>query len=358
MNPAVHVIELDRVYSPRAAHRNGPEIGRASDLRTIKFPPISYLVPGYIAEGCTILAGRPKLGKSWLCLEIGLGVATGGNCLGSINCAEGSVLYLALEDNRRRLQRRLDRLLPSVAADWPERLHYATEWPKAEEGGLDHLRNWIERTPDARLIIVDVLAAFRSSRGNQQSLYEADYAAVAGLQALASEYSVGVVIVHHVRKGPSEVDPFEKVSGTMGLTGAADSVLVLDREANGVTLYGRGRDIEEIETALRFDSDMCRWVSLGEASEVRRTDERAEILSVLIDASEPLNPREIAIATQMPRNNVDQLLFKMAKGGEVLKTGRGRYIHHGRTDLLQPPHKNDKKIRDELTSGEGGLADE
>jgi hypothetical protein len=318
------------------------------------FPPIAYLVPGYIAEGCTILAGRPKLGKSWLCLEIGLGVASGGICLGSIKCEEGSVLYLALEDNKRRLQRRLDRLIPSLAADWPERLHYATEWPRAEEGGLDHIRSWIECTPDARLIIVDVLAAFRSSRGNQQSFYEADYAALAGLQALASDYSVGVIIVHHVRKGPSDIDPFEKVSGTMGLTGAADSVLVLDRDANGVTLYGRGRDMEEIETAVRFDADKCRWVSLGEASEVRRTDERSDILSVLIDAAEPLSPRDISIGARMPRNNVDQLLFKMAKSGEVLKTGRGKYIHPSRRDIVEPPHKNDKKIRKEQASGDEG----
>lgn len=184
---------------------------------------------------------------------------------------------------------------------------------------------------------------FRPARGNQRSPYEADSAAISGLQALASKYGVAIVIVHHVRKSPAETDPFEKVSGTMGLTGAADTVLVLDRDANGVTLYGRGRDIEEIETAVTFDKDACRWIVMGEASEVRRTDERSQILSVLIDATESLSPQEIALGADMPRNNVDQLLFKMTSAGEVVKAGRGKYVHLGEPISWIPPIRTIRK---------------
>jgi hypothetical protein len=84
---------------------------------------------------------------------------------------------------------------------------------------------------------------------------------------------------------------------------------------------------------------------------VRRSYERAEILSVLIDADAPMNPRDIAIGANMPRNNVDQLLFKISKAGEVLKAARGRYVHSERSDLIDAPprnpHKNDKKIRND-----------
>jgi RecA-family ATPase len=177
------------------------------------FEPIRYVVPGYIAEGCTILAGRPKVGKSWLCLEGGLAVAEGSTCLGGILCEKGSVLFLALEDNRRRLQRRIDKVVSPFGGDWPAAFHFATEWPRADEGGIELIRDWIERTPDARLIVVDVLAMFRPTRGNQQSLYEADYAAVSGLQSLASRYGVAIVIVHHLRKSPAETDPFERFRG-------------------------------------------------------------------------------------------------------------------------------------------------
>jgi RecA-family ATPase len=113
-----------------------PQIRSAHELRRREFDPIRYVVPGYIAEGCTLLAGRPKLGKSWLVLEMGLAVATGEACLGGILCEQGDVLYLALEDNERRLQKRIDKVLGPLH-EWPQSFQYATEWPRASDGGLD-----------------------------------------------------------------------------------------------------------------------------------------------------------------------------------------------------------------------------
>jgi hypothetical protein len=250
------------------------------------------------------------------------------------------VLYLALEDNERRLQSRITKILGS-ADEWPARFCYATEWPRADAGGLEEIGKWICSAEKPRLVVVDILAMFRSPRGKEQQLYESDYTAIQGLQAIASKTGVAIVIVHHLRKSLSEVDPFEKVSGTLGLSGAADTVLILDRDARGCTLYGRGRDIEEVEQAVQFDKGTCRWTVLGAAIEVRRTDERAKILSVLASDKKPMSPCDIAAGTGMPRNNVDQLLLKMAKAGEVLKTSRGHYKHPSST----PPDKNDKKIR-------------
>jgi AAA domain len=315
----------------------------AATLRTKIFDPIKYIVLGYIAEGATILAGRPKLGKSWLMLSVGLAVSRAGKCLGDTKCEEGDVLYLALEDNERRLQSRITKLI-GFANEWPARFHYATEWPRANAGGLEQIRKWIASVEKPRLIVVDVLAMFRPPRDPKLSPYECDYDAVQQLQRIALDTGVAIVIVHHLRKSVSEVDPFEKVSGTLGLSSAADTVLVLDRDASGATLYGRGRDIEEIETAVEFNKGTNTWRVLGEAAEVRRTNERAQILSVLIDADEPISPRDIAAKTGMPRNNVDQLLFKMAKAGEVLKSGRGHYLHPS----IHTPDKNDKKIRNDI----------
>jgi hypothetical protein len=319
------------------------------------FPPIGYVVPGYIAEGCTLLAGRPKLGKSWLVLESGLAVALGGDCLGGIACEQGDVLYLALEDNRRRLQRRIDKVLGAFTRDWPEAFEYATEWPRANEGGLAKIREWIVSKPNPRLVIVDVLAMFKPVRGSSESLYEADYAAIKGLQGLAGEFGVAIVVVHHTRKSGAESDPFEKVSGTLGLSGAADTTLILDRDGNGATLYGRGRDVEEIESAVVFDKVGCRWHVQGAASEVRRTDERGAILDALQEASEPLDPKELALATGATRNSIDQLLFKLAKAGDVHKIARGLYVHPDRADLIaaypHTPHKTGKRIRNEADAG-------
>ena len=180
-------------------------------------------------------------------------------------------------------------------------------------------------------------------KGNQNS-YESDYSALAGLQRWATERAVAVVALHHTRKGGAD-DPLEALSGSNGLSACADTTLVLDRDQNGITLYVRGRDVEEKESALKFLSG--NWELIGEAAEIRRTDERSAILSALLIADEPISPQELTIATGMARNNINQLLFKMAKAGEVQKTRRGRYIHPDRSDLSdrnQNPDKNDKKI--------------
>lgn len=319
------------------------EIGNAADLRRMAFPPIRYVVPGYIAEGCTLLAGRPKLGKSWLMLEVGLAVASGGICLGNTACEQGEVLYLALEDNRRRLQNRIDKVLGAFAGEWPAAMHYATEWPRAGDGGIEAIRAWILAMENPQLVIVDVLAMFKPARGSSESLYEADYALIKGLQALAGEFGVAIVVVHHTRKSNgADADPFEKVSGTLGLSGAADTTVILDRDGNGATLYGRGRDIEEIEAAVTFDKASCRWSILGEAAEIRRSDERGKVLALLSEADAPLSPTELAVLSNSTSGAMRKLLHVMGRAGEVSKVGLGRYIHPDRGELAsagnaQPP---------------------
>ncbi|MDR7040620.1 hypothetical protein J2X36_005403 [Methylobacterium sp. BE186] len=308
-------------------------IGNAADLRHKCFPPIRYVVPGYIAEGATLLAGRPKLGKSWLMLEVALAVSAGAVCLGGTQCEQGDVLYLALEDNERRLQRRIDKVLGAFGGEWPCALAYATEWPRANEGGIERIREWITQAENPRLVIVDVLAMFKPVRGDRESLYEADYGAIKGLQGLAGEFNIAIVIVHHTRKSGADSDPFEKVSGTLGLSGAADTTVILDRDGSGATLYGRGRDVEEIEAAVEFDRETCRWRILGAADEVRRSDERGTVLALLKEADAPMSPSELAALTDSSSGAMRKLLHVMGKAGEVSKVGTGRYIHPDRADL-------------------------
>ncbi len=128
--------------------------------------------------------------------------------------------------------------------------------------------------------------------------------------------------LHHTKKGGAD-DPLEALSGSNGLGACADTTLVLDSDQNGKTLYVRGRDVEEKETALIFAGGF--WSILGEAAEVRRSDERISIIAALIDHGEPMTPAEVSTATGKASLNVRQLLFKMAKAGEVHKAGKGRY---------------------------------
>jgi hypothetical protein len=347
---AIPLKDAERIAARKALTKL--PIFTALELGKMEFPPIEFVVPGYLPTGCTIFAGRPKLGKSWLALEMAIAVAEGGTCLGGVECPRGDVLYLALEDNKRRLQNRIHKLCPARGLDpWPTRLSLATEWHRGE-AGIGNIRTWALAADNPRLVIVDVLAMFREARAGEQSLYEGDYAAVKALQSLASELDIAVLIVHHVRKGAGDGDPFERVSGTLGLTGAADTAIVLDRDSGGCTLYARGRDVEEYERAVLFDKLTCKWAVQGEASEVRRTDERSVILGVLRDADEPMSPADVADATGTPRNNTKQLLFKMARAGEVLKAKRGRYVHSNRTDLLTPDNFDNRDNQSTLDGGE------
>src|SRR5215212_8360654 len=198
----------------------------AKELMAIEFPLPRWIVPGIVPEGTTILAGKPKMGKSWLALGTSLAVAAGGIALGTKRVERGAVLYLALEDNPRRLQSRLKKLLPGGAA--PEGLELATEWPRLGDGGLDALEAWLNTHPDARLVVIDTLAKIRAGQSGK-NLYKEDYEAVEPLVELAAHHNVAILIVHHLRKLGAE-DPLDQVSGSMGLTGGADGALVLNRE--------------------------------------------------------------------------------------------------------------------------------
>lgn len=294
----------------------------ASELQHMEFPEIKYIVPKYIPEGVSLIAGKPKLGKSWMCLDIAIAVSTGGKAFDWIKCDQGDVLYLALEDNPRRLQSRMKCMLSDQR--WPSRLRLKTSWPKLDAGCVKMIQKWIDEQTAARLVIIDTLAKIRVSKKDQDTLYAADYGAIEELQSLAAEKGIAIILVHHVRKAEAE-DPLDTVSGTTGLTGAVDTILVLSRTTDSVTLYARGRDIEEIETAIEFNRRDNRWRILGEASEVRRSGERKAIIKVLSEATEPMTPREISDATNMPPNNIKQLLRKMAIAHEVVKVGRAKY---------------------------------
>jgi hypothetical protein len=118
-------------------------------------------------------------------------------------------------------------------------------------------------------------------------------------------------------------DPLESISGTNGVTGAADAVLVLNRDGKGTTLYGRGRDIEEIETAMLFDGG--QWSVLGDADEVRKSDERRKIVAALKEAGDEQTPTGIAKLTGMKVENVRVLLRKMVASGDVMQPRVGFY---------------------------------
>jgi hypothetical protein len=320
--------ERRKAKSPRFKRIN------TNDLMAKEFEPIRWIVPDYVPEGFSVLAGRQKLGKTWLAIDVALALASGGLSMGAISVEAGDVLYLDLENGERRVQRRIDAIYPDERSR-PDlsRLDWVTEAPALDKGLIDALEDWRQSVANPRLVVIDVLQRIKPVGNAARNSYENDYSAWAPLQRWAMENGIAVIGLHHTKKGGAD-DPLEALSGSNGLSACADTTLVLDRDGNGITLYVRGRDVDEKESALDFAAGI--WTMKGDAAKVRMTGERSKILDALADAGEPMTPNEIAFATEMPNQNVRQTLSRMCKAGEVSKAGYGKYVHPDHAPPVTP----------------------
>ncbi|MFJ3655483.1 AAA family ATPase [Streptomyces nigra] len=297
----------------------------ADQLMAEHFPEPKWAVPGILAEGVSVLAGPPKVGKSWLSLGLGLSVAAGSKAFDSVPVEGGPVLYLALEDTPRRLQTRMGKLLGGQPA--PTGLTLVTECPPFPQGGTEAIAQWLERNPEARMVVIDVFAKMRGQSPVGVSAYDADYVAVGYAKRLADHYGVAVVLVHHVRKAGSE-DFLTEVSGTNGIAGAADATLVLKRargQADGI-LHVTGRDVDEAEYALSFQPASGAWHLLdGPVTDHTVSDTRATILRY-VRAHPGARPKDMA--GELPHVDLDTIrrtCNRMADAGQLAKDPGGRY---------------------------------
>lgn len=314
-------------YTPKPLSQGAraPVVRTAADLQGLYFPPPRWAVPGLIPEGLTILAGSPKVGKSWLALSLCLAVARGEKFLGTMETEPGEVLLVALEDSFSRLQERIGILVSGEGA-WPESLHLVNDFPRAHEGGIAFLDAYLKEHPGIRLVVIDTFQRFRKPLGRNSNMYGDDYEAAGQLKSLADRHHMGILILHHTKKG-QVVDPLEGVSGTMGLSGAADTTLVLTRSRGQgrAELFITGRDVEERTLALQFEEGL--WTADGNAEEVGLSQQRRQIIDLLKGNTKPMSPKEIAEALGRPNNStVRRLLSNMAKDEQILNL-EGRYFY-------------------------------
>ncbi len=341
--------ELEQRQFVRAAGQKSSKIGpapliqRADSLLLQSFEPIRWAITDLIPEGVSLLVGAPKVGKSWLALQFAIAISSGTSVWsGRPVEAIGDVLLLGLEDNDRRMQSRVSKLIGSQSEfdshGGPEnapdvsRLHFATKWPRMDRGGLDHLKDWLTNYPEARLVIIDTLGRFRAPDNGRGSAYQNDYEIGAALKPIADTYGVAIVLLHHTRKQEAS-DVLDTVSGTQGLTGSVDALLMLRRERGQMdaALYVTGRDIEhEQDYALQFNNGTCTWASIGTVHNAKLTRERVAILDFLTKNG-PSKPKDIAESVGKKGPATRRLLQKLFADGDVIVTG-GLYSRH--TPLL------------------------
>ena len=231
----------------------------SEEIMTTLYQPTVFAVDGLLAQGLFILAGSPKVGKSWLALELCLSVAKGAKLLDRPT-QQGSALYFCLEDSYPRIQSRLYELTDEPS----DKLFFALKADSIGNGLEEQIMKFKSEHDDLRLVVIDTLQMVRNET---ESSYGSDYAEIVPLKSLAEQLGITIVLVHHLRKA-ADSDPFNMISGSTGLSGATDGQLVLKKDKRGGTqalLYVTGRDIEDQELSLTKHG--ARWVLADERTE-------------------------------------------------------------------------------------------
>ena len=285
----------------------------ACDIQKMELPPIKEVIKDFLPEGLTIFAGRPKIGKSWMAMNIAIAVANGSKALGFFETNKSDVLYIALEDNFRRIQERMNNILNAeIDKAAPKNLFFLVEnktLPKLNEGGIEEIQKMIDDNPNLILIIIDTLGRSIADKGRKdKDSYRADYDIASKIQELAINNNIALLLLHHTKKMQEE-NVFDEISGTTGITGAMDTMMVLKKKNNEHKLYITGRDIRENEYSMVFDENTFCWNVVE--NEIKTTAERKEIYDVLKEFGRTMQTKEIAEALDKKVPNISKLLNKM-----------------------------------------------
>lgn len=305
-------------------------------LQNENIPPIHWIITDLLAPGLHVLAGRPKSGKSWFVFYMVLMVAMGRWVMGQYPVKAQGVLYISLEDTKRRLKTRLAKLLGDE--DAPENGLFTTEWERIQDSqysdscGIKDVAGYLEENSECRLVVIDTWGLIRGPRGkSRESDYERDYMELSRLQKIARAANVAIMLVHHTRKKVMDAtDPLDEVLGSSGITGCADSIWVLSRRRGADTgiLDVSGRDIPgDLKLAMTFEKESCRWEIAGDAVDVAKTALQDKILRALKDAGQPMSNKDIKDRVGSSQTYVNKALCELFDTDLVSKPAgtRGMY---------------------------------
>ena len=217
----------------------------ADTLQSIAYEPVSFVVDDLLPQGLHLLAGAPKIGKSWLALWLAVMVAKGDPIWG-MGVKQGTTLYLCLEDSTLRIQNRLFEITDNA----PASVHFTTNSDTLGKGLEEQLCAFLAEHPDTVLVIIDTLQMIRGT--GYDNTYANDYRDLSVLKRIADAHGIAILLIHHLRKELAD-DVFSRISGTTAISGAVDSsfTLIEDKRGSGkATLSCIGRDIEYRELTL------------------------------------------------------------------------------------------------------------
>lgn len=292
----------------------------ATELMKLEFSPPQWLVEGLLPEGLTVLSGAPKIGKSWLSLQIALSITTASPLFGRAPASEKSVLLLALEDNERRLQERISKcgLTPS------ETFCLTTKW----EDGLPGLKQFLLDNRNIKLCIIDTLAVFLPSQDARgRNTYDADVARMRELHNLGRDTGTSLLMIHHDKQG-EDSDWASKMNGSSGVIGTADTLIRLSVQKRGskqAKLQVTGRDVEDLELNLKLDELTMCWQIDKEQDDRKLTALQSNVLKLVPKAPETIRSREIAGKLEKEQSQISDILKKLNYRGYIISPAYGEY---------------------------------
>ena len=241
------------------------DVIHADELMDKQFENTGALIDGFMGRGVYLLAGSPKIGKSWLVLWLAHRVCLGED-VWEFKSRQCDVLYISLEDPERRIQSRVAEITRGETGN----LWFATETELMGKGFEEQITGFLVEHPSVKFIIVDTLQKVRQLRADQYS-YAGDYEVISQMKSLADRFGITILLVHHTRKAGA-ADPFSMISGTTGLSGGVDGSLVMikdERMDNRAKLYITGRDTLDMQLELLFDRTSSTWQFLGYGGQER-----------------------------------------------------------------------------------------
>jgi len=288
----------------------------ADEILSQEWPEPEWAVPGILPVGLGILAGPPKVGKSWLALQIAQAVAAGGRALDE-KVERGPVLYLALEDPERRLKERMQMQgwQKGLLADFMSIGKFADNIGDLRNGGVGTLSNWIEED-NYRLVVIDTLS--RAIQGDQGDVREMTNW-LTPLQELAHSQNTAIVLVDHHRKVSGfDANAVGDILGSTAKGAMADTILSMYREQgkSGAKLIVIGREIEETKLKIRFDRQTGCWQNEGDIDDLNITKRRQEILDILENLG-PSTNKQISDEIDQPGSNTHTRLQDLVSAGKV-----------------------------------------
>ena len=244
------------------------------DAETLLSTPMSktmFIVDGLISQGVNVISGASKIGKSWLMLWLGLQVAQG-NSIWGLPTLQCDVLYMSLEDTQRRIKDRLYNLTDSA----PDNLYFAVTSGLIGGGLEEQITDFLTEHPATKLVIIDTLQKVRDSKGSagKAGMYGNDYDDISSIKRIADGFNIAILLVHHLRKLQDSDDPFNDVSGSTGIIGAADTNFILRRKRseNAATLLVSGRDVEYQELTLQFNDLVWELVERKNSEDIHKAE--------------------------------------------------------------------------------------